>query len=384
MPVGPGSKLGMRRNNRIAGLPAVGLPSLPASAAVLFQAVNLFGMTEDQILGVVRAHGAPDYRAGQISEWLYKRHAESPLDMANLPRDLREKLTDQSKIQTVRPEQAGQSADGTRKYVWPAFGGDIYESALIPEGKRLTLCVSSQAGCRIGCKFCLTARKGLKQSLSPAEILSQFANTPERDEITNVVYMGMGEPLDNVDAVLDSLRVLTASWGYGFSPRRVTVSTVGLLPQFEQLLDETQVNVALSLHAARREVRLPLVPSENQHPVRSMVDLLRRRAGLALPPFTGTGRRRLSFEITMLKGLNDSADEAAAVRELIAGIPARVNLIPWNSFPGAPFEPSPRHSILAYQTVLKRAGIMTTIRESRGQDIGAACGLLAGRREPTQ
>ena len=338
-------------------------------------------MTRDQLLELIQEHGAPGYRAGQIAEWLYKHHARLALEMVNLPKDLRERLAPQVTVDSVRPEEAGHSGDGTRKYVWPAFGGDIYESALIPDGKRLTLCVSSQAGCRIGCKFCLTARKGLKQSLSTAEILSQFANTPERDAITHFVYMGMGEPLDNIDAVLDSLRVLTSSWGYGFSPRRVTVSTVGLLPQFERLLDETEVNVALSLHAARREVRLPLVPSENQHPAKSLVGILRDRAELELPPFTGTGRRRLSFEITMLKGVNDSIAEAAAVRDLISGIPARVNLIPWNSFPGTSFEPSPRHSILDYQSVLKRAGIMTTIRESRGEDIGAACGLLAGRRE---
>jgi len=333
------------------------------------------------MLHLVREIGAPAYRANQIVEWLYKRRAESHGDMTNLPKDLREKLTGHTTIKTVKPENAGESGDGTRKYVWPSFGGDVYESALIPEGKRLTLCVSSQAGCRIGCKFCLTARKGLKQNLSPAEILSQFGNAPERDEITHFVYMGMGEPLDNLDAVLDSLRVLTSSWGYGFSPRRVTVSTVGLLPQFERLLDETQVNVALSLHAARREVRLPLVPAENQHPIRELVDLLRGRAKLALPPFTGTGRRRLSFEITMLDGGNDSTDEAKELRDFITGIPARVNLIPWNPFPGTSFRPSPRNSILAYQAVLKRSGIMTTIRESRGQDIGAACGLLAGRRE---
>ncbi|MCK4513686.1 MAG: 23S rRNA (adenine(2503)-C(2))-methyltransferase RlmN [Spirochaetaceae bacterium] len=343
--------------------------------------MNLFGMTRDQILHLVRKIGAPDYRADQIAEWLYKRHAESHGDMNNLPKGLREKLAGYSTIRTVKPEDAGQSHDGTRKYVWPSFGGDIYESALIPERKRLTLCVSSQAGCRIGCKFCLTARKGLKQNLSTAEILSQFGNAPERDEITHVVYMGMGEPLDNLDAVLDSLQILTSSWGYGLSPRRVTVSTIGLLPQLERLLDETQANVAVSLHAARREVRLPLVPSESRHPIRAIVDLLHRRVELALPPFTGTGRRRVSFEITMLSGVNDSTDEAEDLRDLIAGIPARVNLIPWNPFPGAPFQPSSRGSILAYQSVLKRAGIMTTIRESRGQDIGAACGLLAGRRE---
>ena len=257
----------------------------------------------------------------------------------------------------------------------------MYESALIPDRDRLTLCVSSQAGCRVGCKFCLTARKGLRQNLSAAEILGQYRNLPERDRVTHVVFMGMGEPLDNTDEVLASLDILTADWGYGLGPRRITVSTVGMLPDLERLLDASDVNVAISVHAARREDRLPLVPSENRYPIASIVDLLRHRAALALPPFTGTGRRRLSFEITMLDGVTDRPDQARAVRDLIEGVPARVNLIPWNPFPGAPYRPSRRDAIEAYQAVLKRAGITTTIRESRGQDIGAACGLLAGRRE---
>lgn len=345
------------------------------------EAMNLFGLTRDEILGLTRELGEPGYRANQIAEWLYRRHAGSIAAMTNLPKGLRERLSGCAAVRTVEPDDAGVSTDGTRKYVWPAFGGDIYEAALIPEGRRLTLCVSSQAGCRIGCKFCLTARKGLRQSLSPGEILSQFRNLPQRNEVTHFVYMGMGEPLDNLDAVLGSLKVLTAAWGYGFSPRRITVSTVGLLPQLERLLDETNVNVAISMHTAQREVRLPIVPSENQHPIRTVVELLRSRSERSLPPFTGSGRRRLSFEITMLDGVNDSVEAAAAVRDLIRGVPARVNLIPWNSFPGTSFKPSPRAAVLAYQAVLKRAGIMTTIRESRGQDIGAACGLLAGRRQ---
>jgi 23S rRNA (adenine2503-C2)-methyltransferase len=273
------------------------------------------------------------------------------------------------------------SNDGTKKYTWPAEGGDIYESALIPAPKRLTLCVSSQAGCRIGCKFCLTARKGLKQNLSPAEILGQFRNLPERDAVTHFVFMGMGEPLDNTDSVLASVEILTSEWGYGFSPRRITVSSVGILPDLERLLDETDVNVAVSLHAAKREDRLPLVPSENRYPIAQIVELLRHRASLALPPFAASGRRKLSFEITMLSGITDRPEQAAALRDLIQGVPARVNLIPWNSFPGTSFSPSRREDIEAYQSVLSRAGITTTIRESRGEDIGAACGLLAGRKQ---
>jgi 23S rRNA (adenine2503-C2)-methyltransferase len=271
------------------------------------------------------------------------------------------------------------SEDGTAKHTWWTADREPYESALIPDDGRLTLCVSSQAGCRIGCKFCLTARQGLRKNLTTAEILGQYRNLPQRDLVTHFVFMGMGEPLDNTDEVLRSLDVLTSDWGYGFSPRRVTVSSVGILPDLERLLDSTDVNVAISLHAARREDRLPLVPSENRYPVADIVDLLRHRAQLALPPFTGTGRRRLSFEITMLDGVTDRESQAEAVRDLIAGVPARVNLIPWNPFDGTSFRPSPRSAIERFQSILKRAGITTTIRESRGQDIGAACGLLTTR-----
>jgi 23S rRNA (adenine2503-C2)-methyltransferase len=346
--------------------------------------VNLFGQTRTELRSLVEQAGHSSYRATQIAEWLYRHNASSPNEMRNLPATLRTTLSERTTLEKLSPEPAGESTDGTRKYTWPTVGADVCESALIPDGRRLTLCVSSQAGCRIGCKFCLTARKGLKQSLSPAEILSQYSETPERDSITHFVFMGMGEPLDNLDSVLASLEVLTSDWGYGFSPRRITVSTVGMLPEFERLLDETRVNVAVSMHSARRMTRLPLVPSENQFPIAHIVDVLKARHAEGRPPFTGTGRRKVSFEFTMLDGINDSPDEAAAVRDLLQGIPARVNLIPWNHFPGAPFSPSPRESILAYQDLLKRAGIVTTIRESRGQDIGAACGLLAGKRTGAQ
>ena len=340
--------------------------------------MNLFGQNLESLTALVRDAGEPAYRARQLAEWLYQHHASSLEEMTNLPAGLRERWEQEHEIDAPLPESAGISGDGTAKHVWHSFEDQTYESALIPENERLTLCVSSQAGCRVGCRFCLTAKGGLRQSLSAAEILGQYRNLPQRDRVTNVVYMGMGEPLDNTDEVLESLDVMTSDWGYGFSPRRITVSTVGILPDLERLLDSTQVNVAISLHAARREERLPLVPSENRHPISSIVELLRARAELALPPFTGTGRRRLSFEITMLDGITDRPEQAQAVRDLIKGVPARVNLIPWNPFPGAPYRPSKRPAIETFQSLLKRAGITTTVRESRGQDIGAACGLLAG------
>ncbi|MFP4549853.1 MAG: 23S rRNA (adenine(2503)-C(2))-methyltransferase RlmN [Spirochaetales bacterium] len=342
--------------------------------------MNLYGRTLDELTAFAEEQGLRRYRATQIAEWLYHHHASEINEMSNLPQELRERWQKEHSIGAPLPENAGKSSDGTRKYTWPAFGGDIYEAALIPADERLTLCVSSQAGCRIGCKFCLTAKKGLKQNLSAAEILGQYRNLPERERVTHFVYMGMGEPLDNTDEVLKSIEILTSDWGYGFSPRRITVSSVGILPDFERLLDETEVNVAVSLHAAKREDRLPLVPSENRYPIATIVELLKHRASLALPPFTGSGRRKFSFEVTMLRGVTDRPEQAVALRNLIQGVPARVNLIPWNSFPGTSFEPSLREDIERYQGILRKAGITATIRESRGEDIGAACGLLAGKR----
>ncbi len=341
--------------------------------------MNLYGLPLSDLVDLVRSHRLPDYRARQIAQWLYRHHADTIADMTNLPAELRESWADEYTVDSPHPQSVETSSDGTRRYTWLAPGDDIYESAVIPDEDRLTLCVSSQAGCRIGCRFCLTARKGLRWNLSSTEILGQYRNLPERDRVTHIVYMGMGEPLDNTDEVLKSLSVLTGEWGCHMSPRRITVSSVGILPDLERLLDATDVNVAISLHAARREERLPLVPAENRHPIATTLELLRHRANLRLPPFPGTGRRRLSFEVVMLDGVTDRPDQAEAVRDLIRGIPARINLIPWNSFPGTTFRPSPRQAIERYQAVLRRAGITATIRESRGQDIGAACGLLAGR-----
>ena len=342
--------------------------------------MNLYGLPLRELTEIVRSRRLPDYRARQIARWLYHRHADSIGAMTDLPADLRDEWKTAFRIASPQPDGVELSTDGTQRLTWVTDGDDIYESALIPDRERATLCISSQAGCRIGCKFCLTARKGLRGNLSPAEILGQYRNLPARDHVTHIVYMGMGEPLDNTDGVLRSLEIFTSEWGYALSPRRITVSTVGILPDLERLLDTTGVNVAISLHAARREDRLPLVPSENRHPIATVVELLRHRAALALPPFPGTGRRRVSFEIVMLDGITDRPDQAEAVRSLIEGIPARVNLIPWNPFSGTTFRPSPRPAIERYQAILKRSGITTTIRESRGEDIGAACGLLAGRR----
>ncbi len=351
-----------------------------------------FGMPLSAIQSLTDELGEPRYRATQAAEWLYKHHASSVHQMRNIPAALREKLApaDDGGIPAAEPAERHRSSDGTVRYAFAAYqdGGGargakpaVYETAVIPDGRRTTLCVSVQAGCAVGCRFCLTGHGGLNADLRAGEILSQYRNISERDAVTNIVYMGMGEPAHNLDAVLRSLEVFTAAWGYGFSPRRVTVSTVGVLPELERLLDATETNIALSLHAARPEVRMELVPTEHRYSAAEIVELLKNRHRLSLPPFRDTGRRRLSFELVMLAGVNDSARDAAALVKLIGGLPCRVNLIPWNGFPGARYAPAPREQTERFQTTLKDAGIMTTIRKSRGQEIGAACGLLAGRRD---
>ena len=340
-----------------------------------------FGMPLGAIQRLLKEMGEPRYRATQVAEWLYKHHVSSIDQMCNIPASLRIELAKGSaEVRTPEPSGRHQSSDGTVRYAFAAATHQpaVFETAVIPDRRRTTLCVSVQAGCAVGCRFCLTGRNGLKADLSTGEILSQYRNIDERDAITNIVYMGMGEAAHNLQAVFDSLTVFTADWGYRFSPRRITLSTVGILPEFGQLLDETDVNIALSLHAADPQVRRRLVPTEHRHPAAEIVEMLRNRHAQCQAPFLESGRRRVSFELTMLGDVNDRESDARALIKLVGGLPCRVNLIPWNPFPDTDLAPSPPERIETFQRILKEAGIMTTIRRSRGQEIGAACGLLAG------
>jgi 23S rRNA (adenine2503-C2)-methyltransferase len=305
--------------------------------------------------------------------------------MSDLSRSLRARLADVFTLAPLEPTFVADAADGTRKLLFqlPADPrAAAIESVLIPQRDRaggardrLTLCISSQAGCGMGCGFCATARMGLIRNLRTAEIVGQVAAGQRlsiQDPITNVVLMGMGEPLANYDAVRTACEILTADWGLAISPRRITVSTVGLAPEIPRFIAETRVNLAVSLHATTDEQRTRFVPVNRRYPLEELMAACR---AVPLPR-----RKRITFEYVMLAGENDADADARRLARLLHEIPAKVNLIPFNPFPDAGYQPSPRARILRFQTILRDEGLNATIRESRGQDIQAACGQLAAAR----
>ena len=326
------------------------------------------------------AVGEPRYRATQVLAWVHRKGADDFESMSNLSRAFRAKLAEEFTIGRLAPTFVAEAADGTRKMLFhlPA----PIESVLIPQfdreadaRDRLTLCISSQAGCGMGCAFCATARMGLVRNLTPAEIVGQVragrALAVPR-ALTNVVFMGMGEPLANYEAVRTALEILTAEWGFAISPRRITVSTVGLVPVIPRLIAETRVNLAVSLGATTDAQRERLMPVDRRYPLAALLAACR---DLPLPR-----RKRITFEYTMLGAENDSDADARRLVRLLHGLRAKVNLIPFNPFPGSGFVPSPRERIVRFQTMLRAQGLNATIRESRGQDIQAACGQLAAAR----
>ncbi len=332
---------------------------------------NLYGKTLIQLSSITADAGLPAYGARQLADWMYKKHAEDFAAMTNLPRDARAALADRFTLEPHPPLKAVESVDGTRKYLFRAGESGFVEAALIPDGGRATLCLSVQIGCRMGCAFCSTGRQGFQGNLTAGEILDQYRSLPERDGITNIVYMGMGEPLDNLDGVLSSLEVFTAPWGYDMSPTRITVSTVGLRQPLRDFLERSRCHLAVSLHSPFAEERRKLVPAEKEYPLADMIRDL-RRSGVR-------GQRRISFEYIVLSGLNDSSRHSAELARLLSGMRCRVNLIAFHPVAGSRFRSAPRETIERFEAELKAAGIQTTIRQSRGLDIAAACGLLSTR-----
>ncbi len=332
---------------------------------------NLFGRTLSELGPIVERAGLRPFAARQLAHWLYTRNADHFETMLNLPARARSWLEERYEIRLQAPTAEAQSADGTRKYLFPAAGRFV-EAAYIPEARRATLCLSVQVGCKMGCLFCQTARQGFQGNLSSGEILNQVASLPERERLTNLVYMGMGEPLDNLDHVLASLEILTSDWGYAFSPARITVSTVGLLPAMTRFLEASRCHLAVSLHSPFEEERRRLMPVENVYPLREVLGALRER----LPD----GRRRISFEYILFDGLNDTARHARELSRILQGIRCRINLIPFHPIPGSPLAPSSPERILDFQQRLKDSGFITTLRKSRGLDIAAACGLLSTKK----
>ena len=330
----------------------------------------LLGKNIEELREVAQSVGLPKFAATQIAEWMYKKGATSFDEMTNISLAGRKALAERYSLGMSAPVSVAESSDGTKKYIFVVAGGQRIESAFIPDGDRATLCISSQAGCKMGCKFCFTGRGGYHGDLSVAEILNQICSLPERERITNVVLMGMGEPLDNPDNVLRALEVMTSAWGFAWSPTRVTLSTVGVIPNLKRFLEESQVHLAVSLHNPFSEQRREIMPVERAFPIREVVALLKQ--------YDFSHQRRVSFEYIVLKDMNDSAEHIKELCRLLDGLKCRINLIRFHAIPDSPYVSPDGEKMIRFRDTLTRKGIMTTIRASRGEDIKAACGLLSG------
>jgi 23S rRNA (adenine2503-C2)-methyltransferase len=337
---------------------------------------DLRGMTLDELERVVIEGGEAAYRARQVMRRLWVHGAESPDKMPELPAELRHYLKQHFRIGTLHTSHVARALDGTRKLLLRLEDGAEIETVIIPGDGRTTLCISSQAGCAMGCQFCATARMGLHRNLAASEVLGQIlaakSECTDGERLTNYVFMGMGEPLANYPKLSRALTIMTAEWGLAISPRRITVSTVGLVPMMERLLTDFPVNLAVSLHATTDRVRDELAPINRRYPLAQLLDACGR-----LPL---SRRNRITFEYVMLSGVNDSLDDASRLLRMLAPIKCKVNLIFFNPFPGAGFQSTPRAKVENFQAILLRGNLTATIRESRGRDIAAACGQLYAER----
>ena len=350
--------------------------------------IKLLGKNLEELKRVVADEGLPGYTAKQIAQWLYVKKVRTIDEMTNLSKTARAALNQKYEVGVTPYAGLQMSSDGTKKYLFPVscthrrgmnlgctlpeteLENSAVEAVMIPDEDRATLCVSSQAGCRMGCRFCMTGRQGFHGNLSAADIISQFIAVDESDRLTNTVFMGMGEPLDNYENVMRAIEILTADWGFGWSPKRITLSTIGVIPNLKRYLDECRCHLAVSLHDPFGPERLSMMPVQGAWPVQDVIDLIKQ--------YDFTGQRRVSFEYTMFGGFNDSKTHADALIRMLKGLECRVNLIRFHKIPDFPYDTSPDVVMENFKSRLNNSGITTTIRASRGEDILAACGMLAG------
>jgi len=329
----------------------------------------LLGMTLDELQSVVRGLGMPKFAAKQIASWLYDKKVNSIDEMTNLSLKHREALGAEYEVGGIPPVEAMHSVDGTIKYLYRVGENIFVEAVYIPDDDRATLCVSSQVGCKMNCKFCMTGKQGFTTNLTANQILNQISSLPERDKLTNVVLMGMGEPLDNLDEVLKVLEVLTAPYGYGWSPKRITLSSIGLRKGLQRFIEESDCHLAISLHSPVPSQRLDLMPAERAFSITEIVDLLKN--------YDFSKQRRLSFEYIVFKGVNDSLIYAKELVKLLRGVDCRINLIRFHAIPGVDLEGTDMEAMVTFRDYLTSHGVFSTIRASRGEDIFAACGMLS-------
>ena len=334
---------------------------------------NLLDCSPAEMEALAESLGTPRYRGRQLARWIFGRSVTDLEAMTDLPRDFRAALAARATVDVPEVERRTPSQDGSHKLVLRYADGARVQAVLMPDGDRLTLCVSTQVGCGFGCTFCFTGTMGLERNLSAGEIVGQVVAARQGlaagERITHIVYMGMGEPLANYSATVKSLRLLTDPQAFGFSPRRITVSTVGLVSGIERLAKETlKVNLAISLHATSNEIRDRIMPVNRGFAIEELLAACRR--------FPLPFRQRMTFEYVLLDGINDSVEDARRLVKLLKGIRGKINLIPFNDWEGSSFSRPPLPRILAFQAVLLEHGITATIRWSKGEDIGAACGQL--------
>lgn len=336
----------------------------------------LLGMSLQELKDVAKSLGMPAFTGGQMAKWLYAKHVSSIDDMTDISKANREKLKGQYAIGCMQPTDRVQSCDGTVKYLYPTASGKFVETVYIPDKDRATLCVSSQVGCKMNCLFCQTGKQGFEGNLTVCDILNQIYSLPERDTLTNIVFMGQGEPMDNLDNVLRATEVLTADYGYAWSPKRITVSSVGLRGKLKRFIEESDCHLAISLHSPIHEQRAMLMPAERAMPITDIVEMLRG--------YDFSHQRRLSFEYIVFGGLNDSQTHAREIIKLLKGLDCRVNLIRFHQIPGVDLHGADEGRMEAFRDYLTGHGVFTTIRVSRGQDIYAACGLLSTAKKEAE
>ena len=329
----------------------------------------LFGKTLDELTALVVELGLPKFTGKQLAEWLYQKDISSIDEMTNLSKKNRELLSSKYEFGLVNSTKVQESVDGTKKYLFPTAKGKFVETAMIPDEDRKTVCVSSQVGCKMGCLFCMTAKQGFQGQLTAGEIVNQIRNIPEWHEVSNIVYMGMGEPFDNLEQVLKSLEILTSEWGFAMSPRRITVSTIGIIPGMLTFLNQSDAHLAVSLHTPFDDERKKLMPVQVAYPIADVVKEIKS--------WDFGRQRRVSFEYIVFKGLNDSPKHVTELVRLLNGIKCRINLIRFHPIPGTPLEGTDEQTLQLFKNKLNDKDILTTVRASRGQDIYAACGLLS-------
>ncbi|MGN0191120.1 MAG: 23S rRNA (adenine(2503)-C(2))-methyltransferase RlmN [Candidatus Cryptobacteroides sp.] len=335
---------------------------------------RLIGKNLRELQTIALSLGLPKFAGAQMARWLYVRKVRTISEMTDLSKVARAKLEETYEVGVTGPVSVLTSTDGTRKYLFPvdcARERSAVEAVMIPDGDRATLCVSSQSGCRMGCHFCMTGRQGFHGQLSAADIISQFLAVEESEKLTNAVFMGMGEPLDNYDNVMKVIEILTSEWGLAWSPKRITVSTIGVLPNLKRYLEDCRCHLAVSLHNPFPDERLSIMPVQKAWSITEVVRLIGK--------YDFSGQRRVSFEYTMFEGFNDTPRHADALIRLLRNLECRVNLIRFHQIPDFPYTTSSPQRIEAFRRRLNDAGITATLRASRGEDILAACGMLAGK-----